>query len=39
MMISHTARIAAPMGGGLRAFPLGTGSFGATQGIRTQSAS
>ena len=39
MMNSHTARIAAPDGGGLRAFPLGTGSFGATQGIRTQTAS
>jgi hypothetical protein len=39
MMISHTARIAAPDGGGLRAFPLGTGSFGATRGIRTQTAS
>jgi hypothetical protein len=39
MMISNTARIATPVGGGLRAFPLGTGSFGATQGIRTQTAS
>jgi hypothetical protein len=39
MMISHTARIATPDGGGLRAFPQGTGSFGATQGIRTQTAS
>jgi hypothetical protein len=39
MMISHTAPIAAPMGGGLRAFALGTGSFGATRGLRTQTAS
>jgi hypothetical protein len=34
MMIFDTPRITTPDGGGLRAFTVGTGSFGALQSVR-----